>query len=108
MIQLTKTPILPNCQVPNGFFGITINYKHLVSVFSGGSFFLREREKIFCTYSGPWECVKSFDCILIQLPTFPFPMEKSRNSSVIATRLPPGELEKILPTKKNLLIFKFF
>ena len=26
MIKLTKTPILPNCQVPNGFFGITINF----------------------------------------------------------------------------------
>ena len=66
---------------------------------------MREREKIFCTYSGPWECVKSFDCILIQLPTFPFPMEKSRNSSVIATRLPPGELEKYCPLK-NLKKFK--
>ena len=25
MIELTKTPILPNCQVPNDFFGITVN-----------------------------------------------------------------------------------
>ena len=37
MIKLTKKPILPNCQVPNDFFGIYINFiiqkienKHLV------------------------------------------------------------------------------
>ena len=37
MIKSTKTPILPNCQVPNGVFGITVNLslqilknKHLV------------------------------------------------------------------------------
>ena len=26
MIRLTKTPLLPNCQVPNGFFGIIVNF----------------------------------------------------------------------------------
>ena len=26
MIKLTKTPILSNCQVPNGFFGIKVNF----------------------------------------------------------------------------------
>ena len=26
MIKLTKTSILPNCQVPNSFFGITVNF----------------------------------------------------------------------------------
>ena len=37
MIRLIKTPILPNCQVPNGFFGIIVHFslqklksKHLV------------------------------------------------------------------------------
>jgi hypothetical protein len=26
MYKLTKTPILPNFQVPNSFFGITVNF----------------------------------------------------------------------------------
>ena len=26
MIKLTKTPILPNCQVPNGYFCVTVNF----------------------------------------------------------------------------------
>ena len=26
MLKLTKTSILPNCQVPNSFFGITVNF----------------------------------------------------------------------------------
>ena len=26
MIKLTETPILTNCQVPNGFFGITVTF----------------------------------------------------------------------------------
>ena len=35
------------------------------------------RNQIFFSYKKmPWECVKSFDCILIQLlSTFPYPME---------------------------------
>ena len=39
MIELTKTPILPNCQVPNGFFWFNSKFslqilksKHLVSL----------------------------------------------------------------------------
>ena len=26
MIEEAKTLILPNCQVPNGFFGVTVNF----------------------------------------------------------------------------------
>ena len=55
-------------------------------------FFLRERARIFGTYSGPLKCVKSFDCILIQLTTFPFHMENSR---------------KILPIEESIKI-QFF
>ena len=60
MIKWTKT--LPNCQVPNVFFGITVNFipqklksKHLLSLsqFSLVTDFLMEREKTFYTYSGP-------------------------------------------------------
>ena len=61
VIQFTKTPILQYCQVPNGFFGITVNFKiqklkskHLVCLgFLWWQVLLREREKIFYSYSGP-------------------------------------------------------
>ena len=60
-VILTKTPILPNFQVPNGFFGINVNFithklksKHLVCLsYLWWQVFLTEREKIFYTYSGP-------------------------------------------------------
>ena len=49
--KLTKTPILPNCQVPNDFFGITVNViSKKFSLVTG--FFEATRENIF-TYSRP-------------------------------------------------------
>ena len=61
IIKLAQTLVLPNCQVPSGFFGINVNIitqklksKHLVCLsFLWWQGFLREREKIFSTYSGP-------------------------------------------------------
>ena len=61
MSKLTKTPFLPNFQVPNGFFGITVNLitqklksKHFVCLSNlWWQVFLREQEKIFYTYSKP-------------------------------------------------------
>ena len=36
-MKLTKTPIFPNCQVPNGFFGITV--KFIIQKFFEGTYF---------------------------------------------------------------------
>ena len=69
MIKLTITPILPSCQVPtNGIFWYIGNFiiqklksKQLVCLsFLWWQVFLREREKIFYTYSKPkwWEFSK--------------------------------------------------
>ena len=61
IIELTKTTILTNYQVPNGFFVYNCKFyqskiesKHLVCLsFLWWQVFLREREKIFYTYSRP-------------------------------------------------------
>ena len=56
MIKLTKTPILPNCQVPNGFFLVRLQIFSLknskvnalfVPVFSGDRFFWENKRKYF-------------------------------------------------------------
>ena len=40
MIRLTKTPILPNCQVPNVFFCIIVNFsRHILKSVSRDSWF---------------------------------------------------------------------
>ena len=60
MPKFTKTPILQNCQMPNGFFARHIiqeyNFCQLSQLFivsvSLASGFLKERDKIFSTYSG--------------------------------------------------------
>ena len=78
MIKLTKTPILPNCQVPNGFFfGITVNFiiqklkrKHLVvSVFSGDRFFWGNERKYFTHIPGPNWSAKIWVGAIASLPT---------------------------------------
>ena len=59
-IKLTRTPVLPNCQVPNGFFWFyKCKFYHskietlTLSLSQFSLVFLREREKIFYTYSVP-------------------------------------------------------
>ena len=62
VMKLTKTSISPNLQVTNGFFVKTVNFitqksksKHFICLsFLCCQGFLRERDKIFYTYSGPW------------------------------------------------------
>ena len=51
MLKLTKTP-LPYCQLPNGFF-VNLMRSFLLHQFLWWEVFLRERERIFYTYSGP-------------------------------------------------------
>ena len=73
-LKLTKTPILSNCQVPKDFFVNLIirmgSFAKLLSFllcqFLWWEVILREREKIFYTYSGPWwfECSCSFTRVI--------------------------------------------
>ena len=54
MLKLTKKPILPNCQVPTSFFvNHIIQELKFQRQFLWREVFLREREKIFSTYSVP-------------------------------------------------------
>ena len=54
MLKLTKKPILPNCQVPTSFFvNLIIQELKFQRQFLWREVFLREREKIFSTYSVP-------------------------------------------------------
>ena len=51
MIEMNKTSILPNCQMPNGFFWYNCKFYHQFSLVTG--FFEGKRENIYFTYSRP-------------------------------------------------------
>ena len=67
-IKLTITPILLNCQVPNGFFGITVNFslqilksKHLVCL-SFWDISHDWRAKIYLSMKKMWALFKHKSC----------------------------------------------
>ena len=65
MIKLTKTPILPNCQVSNDFFwyNCKFNTQNVCLSFLWWQVFLMERPKIFSTYFRPLSFLSYILCI---------------------------------------------